>query len=138
MQRQISPIVACIVGSWVKQMSEERAVASVDMIRQAIEEHACLSGTHVGFRVRFAPHALGRDENGKRSVLAFEYGGLTLGRPHWMYFVVDRLRGLQRTSDRWRTGPLETKPQLALSWIEAAADDSWSRKRGPAANAADD
>jgi hypothetical protein len=33
---------------------------------------------------------------------------------------------------------METKPQLALSWIEAAADDSWSRKRGTAANAADD
>jgi hypothetical protein len=50
------------------------------MIKRAIQHRACLSGTHVEFRVRFAPHILGRDENGRHIVFAFEYGGLTLGR----------------------------------------------------------
>ena len=98
------------------------------MIRRAIEERACLSGTHVAFRVRFAPHALGRDENGRQSVLAFEYGGLTLGRPHWVCFVVDRLRGLQRTGDPWRSGSPESRPQFDLTEIEAAVD-TWSLAR---------
>jgi hypothetical protein len=101
-------------------------------IIRAIQDRACLSGTHVAFRVRFAPHALGRDEQGKRSVLAFEYGGMTLGRPHWVFFVVDRLRSLQRTEDPWRTGPLESRPRLNLTEIEAAIDDWWPKKRvGP-------
>ena len=109
-------------------MSGERATATVAMIRQAIEDRACLSGTHVEFRVRFAPHALGRDEKGKHSVLAFEYGGLTVGRPHWVCFMVDRLRGLQRTEDPWRSGSRNCRPQFDLTEIEAAVDDSWSKK----------
>jgi hypothetical protein len=95
------------------------------MIVRAIQDRVCLSGTHVDFRVRFAPHALGRDENGRHSVFAFEYGGLTLGRPHWVWLVVDRLRGLKRAGDPWRTGSLESRPRLNLTEIEAAIDDSW-------------
>ena len=110
-------------------MAGERAAASVDMIRRAIEDRACLSGTHVEFRVRFAPHALGRDKNGRHIVFAFEYGGLTLGRAHWVSFAVDRLRNLRRTKDPWRNGSLESRPQFTATEIEAAVDDSWSRRR---------
>jgi hypothetical protein len=106
------------------------------VIEQAIRDRACLSGTHVAFRVRFAPHALGRDENGRLSVIAFEYGGMTLGRAHWVCFAVDRLRGLQRTGDPWRSSCLEGRPQFNLTEIEVAVDDSWSSKREQAAMAA--
>jgi hypothetical protein len=120
------------------QMAGERTDATVALIKRAIHDRACLSGTHVQFRVRFAPHALGRDRNGRLCVAAFEYGGLTLGQAHWVCFEVDRLRNLQRNRDPWRSGRLDSRPQFDLSEIEAATDDSWSRKRGPAANAADD
>lgn|SRR6185312_8171018 len=109
-------------------MPELRTVSPAAMITRAIQDRVCLSGSHFHFRVRFAPHALGRDENGKRSVIAFEYGGLTLGRPHWICLVLDRLRGLKRTGDAWRTGPLNYRPQFDLTEIEAAIDDSWSEK----------
>ena len=65
-------------------MDGERAAATVVTIKQAIKDRACLSGTHVEFRVRFAPHALGRDKSGQHSVIAFEYGGMTLGQPPWV------------------------------------------------------
>jgi hypothetical protein len=110
-------------------MAEDRAAATVAIIKCAIQDRVCLSGSHVGFRVRFAPHALGRDENGRSSVFAFEYGGMTLGRPNWVIFVVDRLRGLRRAGDPWRTGPLESRPRFPLTQIEAAIDDSWVKKR---------
>jgi hypothetical protein len=110
-----------------EQMRGERAAASVVMIIRAIEDRVCLRGTHVAFRVRFAPHALGRDKNGRRSVIAFEYGGLTTGRSHWVCFVVDRLRELQRTGDPWRSGPLASRLQFDLTEVEAAVDGSWSR-----------
>jgi hypothetical protein len=73
-----------------EEASRERAAATVGMIKQAIQDRACLSGKHVEFRVRFAPHALGRDENGQHIVFGFEYGGLTLGRAHWVCFAVQR------------------------------------------------
>ena len=44
-------------------MAEDWAAATVAIIKRAIQDRVCLSGSHVGFRVRFAPHALGRDEN---------------------------------------------------------------------------
>lgn len=97
------------------------------VIERAIRDRACLSGKHVEFRVRFAPHVLGRDERGRHVVLAFEYGGLTLGRAHWVCFELHRLRGLRRTGDPWRTASMERRPQFALTEIEAAVDDSWSR-----------
>jgi hypothetical protein len=103
-----------------EQASRERDLASTAIIKQAIHDRACLSGTHVEFRVRFAPHALGHDENGRHIVLAFEYGGLTLGRAHWVCFAAHRLRGLQRTGDPWRSGSLESRPQVDLRDIEAA------------------
>jgi hypothetical protein len=111
----------------VKQMDRERAATTVAMIKRAIEDRVCLSGTHVEFRVRFAPHAICRDQNDRHSVVAFEYGGMTLGRPHWVCFVVDRLRRLQRTGDPWRTGSLESRPRLELTEMEAAIDGSWLR-----------
>lgn len=101
-----------------------RASLTAAMIKQAIYDRACLSGSHVTFRVRFAPHALGRDGKGRQIVFAFEYGGLTLGTPHWMWFPVDRLRGLQRNADPWCTGSPESRPQYDLSEIEAAVDGS--------------
>lgn len=104
-----------------EQASREQAAA--DVIKQAIRDRACLSGTHVEFRVRFAPHALGRNENGRTVVYAFEYGGLTLGRAHWVWFGVDRLRGLRRTADPWRSGALHSRPPFDLTEIEAAVDD---------------
>lgn len=106
-------------------MTRERADA-IAMIKCAIRDRVCLSGTHVSFRVRFAPHALGRDGAGRQIVIAFEYGGLTLGRAHWMWFAVDRLRGLKRTCDPWRSGSVESRPQFDLMEIEAAVDNSWS------------
>jgi len=111
-----------------EQATWQRASASVAIIKRAIQDRACLSGTHVAFRVRLALHAFGRDENGKHIVFAFEYGGLTLGRPHWVCFVVDRLRDLQRTGLPWRSGPLKSRPQFYLTAIGAAVDDSWSKK----------
>jgi hypothetical protein len=112
--------------------------ATAALIERAIRDRTCLTGTYVEFRVRFAPHALGRDENGGHLVFAFEYGGLTLGQPHWVCFEVDRLRGLQRTGDLWRSGSLESRPRFDLTEIEIAVDDSWPKNREPAAKAADD
>ena len=109
------------------KMAAERTAATAATIISAIQDRACLSGTHFGFRVRFAPHAFGRDENGRRSVFAFEYGGLTLGRPRWICFAADRLRGLRRTGDSWPIISLESRPRVNLTEIEAAIDASWMR-----------
>ena len=109
-------------------MAEEGSAATVILITRAIQDRVCLRGTHYQFRVRFAPHALGRDYKGRRNVIAFEYGGLTLGRPNWVCLVVARLRGLQQTGDPWCSGSLETRPQWHLAEIEAAVDESWARE----------
>ena len=114
------------------------ATATVALIKRAIQDRACLSGRHVEFRVRFAPHALGRDQNGTLCVVAFEYGGMTMGRAQWVCFEVHRLRALQPNSDPWRRGSLESRPHFDLAEIEVAVADSWSRKPEPAAKAADD
>lgn len=110
-------------------MAEDRETENASIITHAIRDRVCLSGTHVAFRVRFAPHALGCDKDGRRSLLAFEYGGMTLRRPYWVCFEVHRLCGLQRNGDPWRSGSLQNRPQFDLMEIEAAVDDDWPTKR---------
>lgn len=95
-----------------------RVAESVAIIKRAIHERHCLSGTHAEFRVRFAPHALRRDENGRPIVFGFEYGGLTLGRAHWVCFAVHRLRGLEPNEDPWRSGSPESRPKFGPTGIE--------------------
>ena len=64
---------------YLKREHPEQLADNIVVIKRAIRERTCLAGTHASFRVRFAPHALGRDENGQQIVVAFEYGGMTLG-----------------------------------------------------------
>jgi hypothetical protein len=114
-------------GDAVPRRTAETDATAV-VIEWAIRDRACLRGTHVEFRVRFAPHVLGRDGCGRHVVLALEYGGLTLGRPHWVSFALHRLRGLQRAEDDpWRSGPVDSRPQLNLTKIDAAVDGAWVR-----------
>ncbi len=108
-----------------------RVSESVAIIKRTIQERRCLSGTHVEFRVRFAPHVLGRDENGGPIVFGFEYGGLTIGRAHWVCFAVHRLRGLKLNADPWRSGSLESRPHFDPTEIEAGVDDSFSPPISP-------
>jgi len=77
--------------------------------------------------VRFAPHVLGRDEHGQHVGFAFEYGGLTLGRAHRVCFAAHRLRCLKPTDDPWRSGSLESRPQVDLRDIEAAVGSCSTR-----------
>ena len=106
-----------------KASATERAASNVAVIKRAIQDRVCLSGTHVEFRVRFAPHALGRDANGRAAVFGLEYGGMTLGRAHWVCFGVHRLRRLRRIEDLWRTGSMESGCQFGLTEVDIVVDD---------------
>jgi hypothetical protein len=121
--------ISFIRGTPVTQKRIDRAAANIAVIKQAIRDRACLSGTHSSFRVRFAPHALGYDERGTPTVVGFEYGGLTIGRANWMAFTVDRLHSLKRVRDPWRSGPPEGARRFKLTDIQAAVDDRWGRPK---------
>jgi hypothetical protein len=134
-----SHLLLLVAAKQLHAMARPEQVAdNVAIIRRAIRDRMCLSGTYAAFRVRFAPHALARDENGRQIVVAFEYGGMTLGRAQWACFEVHRLRALQPNGDRWRSSLVESRPQFDLTEIEVAVDDSWSGKPAPAVRAADD
>lgn len=105
-------------------MVGNQAAANGAVIKGAIQARVCLSGTHLGFQVRFAPYALGRDAHGRQIVIASEYSGRALDDLHWVHFVVDHLGGLVRTEDQWRSCPMENMPQFNLTEIGTAVDDS--------------
>jgi hypothetical protein len=111
-------------------MAGRRSAETIELIKRAIQDRICLSGRHYAFRVRFAPHALGRDWHGTNIVAAFEYGGMILNQAHWMTLVLDRLHGLQINRDPWRTGPLESRQQFGITQLEVAVDTSWGGLQG--------
>jgi hypothetical protein len=114
------------------EQAAQRASATTAIIKRAIQDRACLSGTYATYRMRFAPHTLGYDDEGEHVVVAFEFGGRVTGQAEWMCFSVDRLRGIQRTADPWRGGFWEGRPKLDLRDVEAAVDDTLVRQAAPA------
>lgn len=53
-------------------MVGDQAAAAVATIKRAIQDGACLSAIHLGFRVRFPPYALGRDRHDRQIIIASE------------------------------------------------------------------
>jgi hypothetical protein len=88
----------------------------------------------LSFECGFTPHALGRDENGRHNVFAFEYDGLTLERPRAWWNACATSTGSKISG----AVALWSGPQFDLTEIEVAVDDSWSRNRQSAAKGSGD
>jgi len=77
------------------------------LIRQAITDRCCLTGSYDGRIRHFAPHAIGQGEDGQANVLAFQYAGQSMTDlppgGEWRCFRVDGLSGVRRNDDRWHS-----------------------------------
>jgi hypothetical protein len=95
------------------------------IIVDAIRDHACLTAHYEDYVRYFAPHALGKDSSGAPVVVAYQYhggrrGGLPAGGD-WATFYIAGLSNLERTTDKWRPGPLIRKPIDVLKRVDIAA-----------------
>ena len=92
---------------------------TADIIKRAMRDRASLIGTYAQYRVHFAPKTLGRDAKGRLALVAFG-GAVFEGGSDWMCFVVDRLRGLDRSPTG--VGGVVGRPPFHLKDIEASVD----------------
>jgi hypothetical protein len=86
------------------------------IIRDAIQDRACLTAHYEDYVRFFSPHALGKDSRGAPVVVAYQYaggrrGGLPAGGD-WATFYIAGLSNVERTSDKWLAGRLMHKPVL--------------------------
>ena len=85
-----------------------RKAMSYTLIRQAVLDRCSLTATYDGSIRHFSPHAIGSDNKGESSVMAFQYlGGSDQGLPSggdWRFFRVNGLYGVRRNEDGWHAG----------------------------------
>jgi hypothetical protein len=96
-----------------------------DFIRQAVIDRCCLTATYEHRIRHFSPHSIGRDDDGERHVMAFQYGGQSskplppLGQ--WRCFAVQKLQNVLRNTDDWRTGPGHSRPNKCVTHVDVQA-----------------
>ena len=83
----------------------------------------------------FCPHRLGRNREGKRRVLCYQYGGdsetglAPVGSPeNWRCVVFEKLRRVELLSGSWKTAPNHSRPATCI--VEAAATRDFCYPRG--------
>jgi hypothetical protein len=69
----------------------------------------------------FCPHRLGRNKEGQRRVLCYQFGGESesglspVGSPdNWRCIAVDKLRHVELLEGMWRTAPNHSRPASCI------------------------
>jgi hypothetical protein len=82
----------------------------------------------------FCPHRLGRNREGKRRVLCYQYGGESetglapAGSPeNWRCVVFEKLRRVELLSGSWKTAPNHSRPATCIVEADLDADDQPDR-----------
>ena len=82
----------------------------------------------------FCPHRLGRNREGKRRVLCYQYGGdsetglARTGSPeNWRCVVFEKLRRVELLSGSWHTAPNHSRPAACIVEADIDADDQPDR-----------
>ena len=89
------------------------------VIRQAVIDKCCLTATYQGRLRHFSPHAIGRGDEGKRNVMAFQYaGGSSRPLPEWRCFRVAGLTGVTRNNDPWRTASDHSRMNTCVTHVD--------------------
>ena len=78
----------------------------------------------------FCPHRLGRNKDGQRRVLCYQYGGESesglqpLGSPaNWRCLALERLSQVKLREDRWYTAPNHSRPASCVVDADIDAED---------------
>ena len=78
----------------------------------------------------FCPHRLGRNKEGQRRVLCYQFGGESesglspVGSPDdWRCIALDKLRNVELLEGRWRTAPNHSRPASCIVDADVDADD---------------
>src|SRR4051812_39655338 len=112
--------------SFRRRPCEARGTAMYEIIREAIQDRACLSAYYEDYVRFFSPYALGKDSRGAPILVAFQYeggrrGGLPAGGD-WATFYIAGLSKIERTSDTWRAGRMSRKPIDVFKHVDIAAE----------------
>jgi hypothetical protein len=78
----------------------------------------------------FCPHRLGRNKEGQRRVLCYQFGGESesglspVGSPdNWRCIAVDKLRDVELLEGMWRTALNHSRPASCIVDADVDADD---------------
>jgi hypothetical protein len=101
-------------------------------VRTAVESRRPISAVYVYHERHrlFCPHRLGRNKEGQRRVLCYQYGGESesglkpVGSPdNWRCIALDELRSVELLNGLWRTAPNHSRPVSCIVDAEVDADD---------------
>jgi hypothetical protein len=100
------------------------------MVRAAVVSRRPIAAVYHDRPRLFCPHRLGRNKEGQRRVLCYQFGGESesglspVGSPdNWRCIAVDKLRHVELLEGMWRTAPNHSRPASCIVDADVDADD---------------
>jgi hypothetical protein len=88
-------------------------------ITRAILARASMTAHYADYIRFFSPHVLGKDHQGRLTVLVFQYAGGMQGglrvSGQWLCFRIAAISALQRNSDNWHPGDRGVRPSCVVT-----------------------
>ena len=113
-------------------------------VRVAIRERRPISAMYQGHARKLCPHVLGRNKQGQRQMLCYQYGGASQSglRPegdpaNWRCIAMSGLSDVQLLNEPWQTAESYSRQQTCVEQIEVAVEDAETTRNKDSAEAAE-
>ncbi|MGH8523093.1 MAG: hypothetical protein ACREXY_02390 [Gammaproteobacteria bacterium] len=100
------------------------------LVRTAVVSKRAIRAQYDGRDRLLCPHRLGRNKEGQRRVLCYQYGGDSgsglreAGSPaNWRCIALEKLSKVTLLEDAWRTAPNHARPQTCVAEVDVDAED---------------
>ena len=116
----------------------EAKIQTVEDIYQlvwtAVANKRPIEANYHGHHRLFCPHRLGRNQEGQRRVLCYQYGGTSdsglqpPGSPaNWRCMALEKLSQVKLLADSWQTAPNHSRPASCVVDADIDAEDYGER-----------
>lgn len=96
-----------------------------ELIRDAIKNKKIVTATYKGHLREMCPHVIGKNKNGKKQALFYQFGGssskkgtISDDNAEWRCCEIDLLQNVKTKDGEWKTGENHSKPQTCVSDID--------------------
>jgi hypothetical protein len=100
------------------------------LLRVAVGHRRPIAAVYDDCRRLLCPHRLGRNKEGERRVLCYQYGGTSVSglesrdaRSNWRCLAVDKLLRVELLRDSWHMAPNHSRPQTCIAQVEMDVED---------------
>jgi len=112
-------------------MASDQTLEEVNrLLQMAVGHRLAIEAVYDNCRRLLCPHRLGWNKEGRRRVLCYQYGGVSVSgleprgaQSNWRCLAVEKLSMVELLLDGWHTAPNHSRPQSCIVQVEVEVED---------------